>query len=964
MLKQKTLQYSGQLFDLTKEGLTLFFKFFLRKAFDVREGEITRVLLMQLNIFLLISTILILKPTVNSLFLSKFGADKLPYAFLLVALFAAIISTVYSRALKGTSLNKIIIRTIAFSIIIFSVFWILLKINFLEGWVLYLFYIWVSIFAVLSASQFWILANIVFNTREAKRLFGFIGAGAIAGGIFGGYLASILAHLIDSENLLIVCIFFLSLCIPITQKIWKDNVTGTQTTLQQKKRLSGFADHPLNLIKNSKHLTYLASIICVSVIVAKLVDYQFSAIASAAITDPDSLTAFFGFWFSNMNLVSLFIQLFITRKVVGVFGVGTSLFFLPAGILLGAIAIFFAPELWAAIFLKINDGSLKQSINKAGVELLALPIPLEIKNQTKSFIDVVVDSIASGLGGLLLLLFVIQLGLSPRFVSILILLLIVIWFYLVIKIRKEYVKSFKLKVDQAKTDAHKSAPDFSNESVIGGLVKVLESGSEKQILFILRKLKEVYNERLFIPLFRLLKHPSPLVRKEALTNLYFYRNENISKEVRGLVNDIDQEVKTAAFEYLIKNAGGNIGEFIQPYLSGKDHLIRGAAILSLAIETRDNPSLKDELNIENIIKDHLVKINSTNDSEKILFIRINSLKAIGWANIPSLYNEINTSLDDSNTQIVTQAIVSAGQTLNQQFIDKLIHLLDVDHFKELAKSALLNYGTAIVDDLIRITSDKNIDIEKRRHLPSIVEKIGVQKSVDYMLLLIDSEDLIIRNEVIKALNNLKKNFPHLKFRRRLVVKKIFAEAQLYSDTLAVLYAEINEDPALLKLKENTVLDKQREARRSLIELLERRLDGNLERIFRLLGLRYPPDDMITILKGIKSNKPDIRTNAFEFLDNLLEANLKRIIIPIVETAMLDTISEEAIANLKIKVPDEYECIEMLLRGKDLKIKLAVLFLISQLKDSKYQPLVESYTDNEDLKVKTFALKALESLKTN
>jgi hypothetical protein len=44
-----------------------------------------------------------------------------------------------------------------------------------------------------------------FDAREAKRLFGFIGPGAIAGSIFGGYLTSLLAPYIGSENLLFVC---------------------------------------------------------------------------------------------------------------------------------------------------------------------------------------------------------------------------------------------------------------------------------------------------------------------------------------------------------------------------------------------------------------------------------------------------------------------------------------------------------------------------------------------------------------------------------------------------------------------------------------------------------------------------------------------------------------------------------------------------------------------------------------
>ena len=244
-----------------------------------------------------------------------------------------------------------------------------------------------------------------------------------------------------------------------------------------------------------------------------------------------------------------------------------------------------------------------------------------------------------------------------------------------------------------------------------------------------------------------------------------------------------------------------------------------------------------------------------------------------------------------------------------------------------------------------------------------MEKIGVQKSVNYLLELLESENPIIKNESIRALNNLKKNYPHLKFKKRYIAKKILGEARLYSNTLAVLYSQINADPALFQIKNGNILDNQREARKSLIDLLERRLDGNLERIFLLLGLRYSPDDVISIYKGIRSNKPDIRANAIEFLDNLLGASLKRVIIPIIETAMLDAISEEAIVNLKIKVPDEYECIEMLLQGKDVKIKLAVLYLITQLKDLKYKTMVEGYINSDDIKVKTFALKALKTLTT-
>ncbi|MCB0599129.1 MAG: hypothetical protein KDD28_33970, partial [Phaeodactylibacter sp.] len=463
------------------------FRFFLNRAFDIREGETNRVLLMQAIIFLLISTLLIVKPTVNALFISELGVEQLPRAFVLVAIFAALVSTLYSRLLRHSSMGRMMEGTLILSIAILIALGILLRLNIIESGVLYFFYLWVSIFGVLTASQFWILANLAFNAREAKRLFGFIGAGAIAGGIFGGYLTSLLAPSIGSENLPFVAAFLLMVCLPAIRYVWKNYVEHQHTTFQRQKRIKGFSNHPLALILQSKHLTFLAGIVGISVIVAKLVEYQFSAVAAEAIPDPDELAAFFGFWFSNFNVISLAIQLFLTRRVVGAFGVGYSLFVLPLGIFIGAAALLFFPELWAAVFIKLADGSLKQSINKAAIELLGLPIPIDIKNKTKTFIDVFIDSAATGLSGLLLIFLVTGMDWPPRFISLLILLLLFAWGYFALRVRKEYLQSFKLKILQPGPE--KKAPDISKESVVNGLKRVLNSGGERQILYILKQLR-------------------------------------------------------------------------------------------------------------------------------------------------------------------------------------------------------------------------------------------------------------------------------------------------------------------------------------------------------------------------------------------------------------------------------------------------------------------------------------------
>jgi AAA family ATP:ADP antiporter len=895
----------------------------LQKTFDIRPGEGRRAALMQLNIFLIISTLLIVKPTVNGLFLSEMGVEKLPIAFLLVAVFAILISNVYVRFLNQTTLNKLILSTLLLSVLLFLFFGVLLYLNVVGGWILYAFYIWVSLFGVLTASQFWILANVVFNAREAKRLFGFIGAGAIAGGIFGGYLTTLLAEWLGSEHLPFVAAGLLFFCIPITYIVWEKEVLPTQTKFQRRKKITQ-TTHPLRLILNSSHLTNLAAIIGISVIVARLVDYQFNAIASAKIEDPDELTAFFGLWFSNFNVISLVIQLLFTRKVVGVLGVGKSLFFLPGIIFLGAGLLLFIPELWVAVFIKLGDGSLKQSINKAAVELLALPIPVEVKNQTKTFIDVVVDSLATGIGGLILIFVVRGLDLSTGFISIIILVLVVGWLFFIWRVRKTYLQTFKLRVRQAQNNENITL-ELDNESVISDLKKVLMEGAESQILYVLKKLKNQPDSRFSETILTLLKHPSDAVKEEAIRNLYFLKNQNNIEVVRPFINYPSQRVKVAAFDYLIAFSQENRLTVMEHYLKDSDDAIKLAALVALAEESRDNPILKAQFDLENRLSKVYYDLGKITDNKQLNFHKIGFLKALGLAKTERLFPFIDSFFQDPNEQVVRQAISSAGDTLHPFFIDTLIRFLSDSRFIDSASLALHKYGPDIVRVLSNYIQSPDTPTEIINNMPLVLERFGRQEATDLLFALLQNENATIRLGALRSLNQQKIKFPYLNFYETKVLPYLVKEAHMFQDILTILYVQRN---AAEKQLSNDSDNQKKLARQHLIQLLEARLDSNLERIFRLLGLKYPPTDVIDILENIQSPQPDLRQNALEYLDNLLEPNLKKVLIPIVETALLDSISVQALQNLNIEVPNEQESFQSLLLSDDKELKSAAEELLN------------------------------------
>ena len=53
------------------------------------------------------------------------------------------------------------------------------------GWVSVVFYVWGALLGILLISQFWTLANGIYDPRQAKRLFGFVGGGVTLGGATG-----------------------------------------------------------------------------------------------------------------------------------------------------------------------------------------------------------------------------------------------------------------------------------------------------------------------------------------------------------------------------------------------------------------------------------------------------------------------------------------------------------------------------------------------------------------------------------------------------------------------------------------------------------------------------------------------------------------------------------------------------------------------------------------------------------
>src|SRR4030095_16324290 len=174
---------------------------FLRAV--AHDSEALRLVSMAAYLLLIITCYTTTRAVRDSLFIIEIGPAQLPLLYVLSAVCMGAISAAYPRALRKIGLYSLIQLTSLASVASLVAFWWFVDDESRTS--LYILYVWVSLFGAITASQAWSLAGHVFDAREARRSYAWIGLGGILGGIMGGSLARFVAPQLGSEMLLPIC---------------------------------------------------------------------------------------------------------------------------------------------------------------------------------------------------------------------------------------------------------------------------------------------------------------------------------------------------------------------------------------------------------------------------------------------------------------------------------------------------------------------------------------------------------------------------------------------------------------------------------------------------------------------------------------------------------------------------------------------------------------------------------------
>ena len=873
---------------------------------EVRKEEASTLLLMFLYSFLAMAAYNAIKPITRGAFIGDLGAENLPYILLAAGFLIGFIMTGYAWLLGrlprrwGLPISQVLLAGLL------GAFYFLFLTE--QVWVSVVFYIFGLILGILLISQFWTLANILYDPRQAKRMFGFIGGGAPLGGMAGGALAAS-AQQIGSYNLVLISGGVLLACALVSSLIIgreRPPETASADATREKGVGGGEA---LRLLRGSRHLQIIALVIGFAAVGAAIVEQQLN-MATEATTgrDVDSITAFLGTVGIWMSGIAFFIQIWLTSRIHRFLGIGFALLILPVGLGVTAVVMLFNAALWAPAVARTLDQSLRYTVDKTSREILFLPLPPDIKLRAKPFVDVTMDRVAKAVGAILLLVLVQPWGLALDWqqLSFASLTLMALWIVMAQRARKGYLEAFRTSLERGDVRAAEVRLNVADLSTVEALVEELAHPDEARVLYAIDLLESLDKRHLVTPL--LLHHEAPMVRRRALGAMGAQRPEIVERwapAIQRLLRDDSPEVRAAAVAAIASMRQADTAGVVRPLLDDADPRIVATAAIALAGTGRAEDLRDAERVLTGLVED---RASAAAPARRDVAIAMRVLPN------PRLHGLLLPLLGDRDPAVAREALRTVTEVGGHDFlfVPTLIALLRNRRLKSDARAALVSYGEPVLDALAHFLHDAEEDLWVRRHLPATIARIPCQRALDVLVDALAERDGFLRYKVVSAIGRLRRERPDLTLPREAVERLALAEAQRHF-TYLTLHHNLFVRAGL--------------ARDTLLALaLEQKATRALDRIYRLLGLLQPWKDVAAARWAIERGDARARAGALEYLDNVLTGALRKRLMPVLDDAPLDEKVRKALASLGSRPRDEEETLLELINDEDEVISASAIDL--------------------------------------
>jgi len=264
------------------------------------------------------------------------------------------------------------------------------------------FYIWLSVFNLLTISLAWSVLTDLFASEQGKRLFGLLAAGASLGGLSGPILGALLVAPLGHAGLVMLAGLFLlgSMVAAEYLQRWRDRHPLPAASEQPDSRpLGGNPFAGATAVLRSPYLLGIALFVVLLASVSTFLYFEQARIVSETFTDRTRQTQVFGLIDSVVQALAILTQVFITGRLARRMGVGVLLVAVPLVMAAGFLWLALAPVFAVFVLVMVVRRAGEYALVRPGREMLFTVLPAEDKYKAKNFIDTVVYRGGDALSG-------------------------------------------------------------------------------------------------------------------------------------------------------------------------------------------------------------------------------------------------------------------------------------------------------------------------------------------------------------------------------------------------------------------------------------------------------------------------------------------------------------------------------------------------------------------------------------
>jgi len=825
----------------------------LKKLFNINPGEGLPTLILFIYFFAFVAISITGSAARDAYFLNMVDRDYLPLMFLAVAIVLTLVIEIYSRLSK----NRDLIQTTTISGLVFAFSLVFIQ-NQLEGWVIPFLYVWMEVITVITITQFWILAADVFNPRQAKRLFGLLGAGGALAAIIIGSSIKYYVSLFGSENLLFSTIGFLGIVILMANLIRpyrNTNELKNHSTKKDKKQQSDKLFTP--------YLKSLAIIIGLAAIVSRIIDYQFKMTAVAVFPLQDDLVSFFGKYYAITGFATMIIQLFITSRLLSRFGVLIAILILPISLMIGSLGFFLSPILAAVFLSKFSDQVFKFTVHNASIQLFWIPIKNTIKTKLKPIIEGSIRAGLEGVSGILIFIVVTIFNTPIHYLSLSIVLISIYWIKKSFPLKELYVDALQSAIEKRQLNFEELTLDIQDQTMVKTIETALNNADESQQIFALDIIKDIPLTPWKQSLNRLMDEGNVTVKKEILD--ISFNDENIINDQR-IINLIqaDKDLAVDAIEIAGKRKLSNAVSVITKHLEDSEmekRIVAAAAIRNIKPESSSEGK---KLLID--------AFDSSNEKIKSL-----AIKQMRHDNEILPDDKLIQYLNDSSYVIRNAALLVVKTRRSPIFLPEIIHSLADSRSAIPARTVLTVYNEEdVVKVLIKNVQDNNARKSLVIGIIRTLKNYPTKQSINLTLSRINPKTPPIQAEAVDTLIHLARETPLKEEDISITKNELIKTARYaYEKIIALSQIEDSKDNQLLRY------------------FLQNEIRKLIPVIMKLGILDKPETPIETYIQYVLNNESDKLPYVLEFFENIFSKEEREIVNSLIDTISIDEKCETA-----------------------------------------------------------------------